>query len=445
MDWKPHPRQEVALRRREFEVLYGGARGGGKTDAGLVWLTWDTENPKYRALVIRKNADDLSDWLDRANVMYNGQGVEIIGKPAIIKFPSGAVIRTGHLKDDQAYTKYQGHEYHRMLIEELTQIPDVERYLKLISSCRSTVPGLKAQIFATCNPGGIGHAWVKERFVDEGKWGEPFKDDKTGRTRIFIPAKVDDNPTLMTNDPSYVDFLNGLPDNLRKAWRDGDWDVFAGQFFPEFIRDVHVIRPIEIPSSWRRVRGLDYGYTAPSACIWGAVDYDDNIYIYRELLQTGLTYEMLANRIMEMTSEDEEVEYTAADTEMFAKTRDTGEYGHDIMADTGVPISQANKERIPGWNLLRERFRRNKLFIFDTCTQLIKDIPAAVHDERKVEDLDTTGSDHTLDAIRYLLMSLPQASIEERRPEVPNLYENDPHAPWNKKSTGGYKNHYSYH
>ena len=127
--------------------MYGGARGGGKTDCGMAWLLRATEHPDARMLVVRRNADDLADWIDRAHKMY--PYAKIVGKPATIKFPSGAIIRTGHLKDDQAYTKYQGHEYQRVLIEELTQIPSEESYLKLISSCRSTIQGLEPRIFCT--------------------------------------------------------------------------------------------------------------------------------------------------------------------------------------------------------------------------------------------------------------------------------------------------------
>lgn len=224
--WSPSEKQEHALVRTEFEILYGGARGGGKTDAGMAWLLYDIHNPRYRGLVIRRNADDLRDWIDRARIMYAGTGAVFSGQPTEIRFPSGAVIRTGHLKDDDAYTKYQGHEYHKMLIEELTQIPTERRYLMLISSCRSTVPDLRPQVFATTNPGGAGHDWVKKRFIDPVEWGMPYTDKITGRQRVFIPAKAEDNPHLMANDPSYVQFLEGLPPNLRKAWRYGEWENY---------------------------------------------------------------------------------------------------------------------------------------------------------------------------------------------------------------------------
>lgn len=232
-EWKPNPGQQTeALSRSEFEILYGGARGGGKTDAGIVWIAEPTSNARYRGLVIRKNATDLGDWVDRAEEMFKLIGGKKVSTKFGIEFhfTSGAKIRTGHLKDESAYNKYQGHEYQRILIEELTLIPSEELYLKLVSSCRSTVEGLKAQIFCTTNPGDVGHIWVKERFVDIGPPNVPvaFKDEETGyvKWRIFIPARVEDNPVLIEKDPGYVAWLNQLPTDLRKAWRSGDWTVY---------------------------------------------------------------------------------------------------------------------------------------------------------------------------------------------------------------------------
>lgn len=237
--WNPQPKQEIALSSKVFELLYGGARGGGKTDAGIVWMIkpYLISNPMYRGLVIRANATDLDDWTDRAGRIYTSLGAIARGTPTTFEFPSGAKIKTGHLKDENAYTKYQGHEYQRMLIEELTQIPTEERYLKLLASCRSTVEGIDARIFCTANPGGVGHSWTKKRFIDPSKPMIKFKDAITGRYRMFIPATIDDNPILMKADPDYVKFLDGLPPDLMEAWRKGNWDLsnIKGAYYAEEI------------------------------------------------------------------------------------------------------------------------------------------------------------------------------------------------------------------
>jgi len=222
MIWKPHKKQEQALKSSAFEILFGGARSGGKTEAGIMWLLYDKNNSKYRALVIRKNATDMNDWTARARSVYEKVGAIYVGGE--FRFPSGATIVLGHLKDDQAFTKYQGHEYHKVLIEELTQIASEELYMKLISSCRSTVDGLKPQIFCTSNPDGVGRFWVKRRFIEGHTPSIPFRDEISGRTRVFIPATVEDNPTIIEKDPDYVKYLESLPPDLKAQWRYGSWD-----------------------------------------------------------------------------------------------------------------------------------------------------------------------------------------------------------------------------
>jgi hypothetical protein len=416
--WEAHPGpQTEALMWKVFELLYGGARGGGKTDAGLAWLEHQTDHPLMRQLVIRKNADDLSDWIERARVMFTSMGATFTGKPAVIKWPSGAITRCGHLKDDNAYEKYQGHEYQRILIEELTQIPTEERYLKLLSSCRSTVKELKPRAFLTTNPGGAGHLWVKERFIDVAAPQTLFKDPVTGRGRIFIPAKVEDNPTLLENDPNYVAFLEGLPENLRKAWREGDWNIFAGQYFQEWNEQKHIVQPFKIPDTWKKYRTIDYGRTAPFACYWVAVDYDNNAWVYREYYEDGKDADENAQKVVELSESDSKVlgrqyEYSILDSSCWAETGHGESIANLISRVTKGRLDclKSPKDRVSGWTVMHQYMRYSKesppkLRFFNTCHNAIRTIPSLIHDERHPEDLDTDGEDHAADAIRYLLQT----------------------------------------
>lgn len=311
-----------------------------------------------------------------------------------------------------------------MLIEELTQIADETNYLKLISSCRSTIPELRPRIFLTTNPGGKGHNWVKNRFVDI---GDPMKvhfDKKTGRSRVYIPATVDDNPTLKDNDPAYISFLEGLPDNLRKAWRYGDWNVFAGQYFSEWNPEKHIVEPFKIPASWKRYRSIDFGRTAPYCCKWYAIDYDGNVWVYREyyshrpdLGEEGKDADVNALEVARLSAIDPIIEgrryqYSVLDSASFAE-EGHGENIAKMMARvtkgklTCIPSS---KKRIAGWTIMHEYLAWDKdhlpkLRYFNTCVNSIRTIPSLIHDERRPEDLDTTMEDHSADTDRYLLQT----------------------------------------
>jgi len=439
--WSPHPGpQTEVLTRREFEILYGGSRGGGKTDGGIAWLTRWVHIPRYRALVIRRNADDLKDWIDRAREMYAGAGGEVFGQPPEVRFPSGAKIRTGHLRDDNAYTKYQGHEYQKIVIEELTQIPTEENYLKLISSCRSTLDNIKPQVFSTTNPGGVGHGWVKKRWGITGAPREAIRtvDKVTERPRVFIPARVEDNPTLMEKDPAYVKFLDGLPPMLKKAWRDGDWDIFAGQYFAEWNQEKHTCVPFEIPQSWKKYRAYDYGKEKPACCLWFAIDYDGRVWVYREFYKTGLNMDEQSRLIAMMSKE--EYDYSIADPSIFSTTGMVDKTGGQTLAETaatnGVVFMPGSNRRIDGWDIVRQylkwtQFQDPKIIFFNTCFNVIRTIPTLIHDEKKIEDCDSTGEDHAADTLRYFLVSLHDRKTPPPKTETEKKMEN-----FRRKMTG---------
>lgn len=418
--WEPHPGpQTEALSRGEDEILYGGARGGGKTDAGLAWLIHPSHllNPRYRFLVVRKNHKDLSDWIDRARLMYRPLGAEIVGNPPQIKFPNGVVGRTGHLKDAGAFEQYIGHEYQKILIEELTLIAKEEHYLKLISSCRSTVPGIKPQIFATTNPGNIGHIWVKKRFVDHGRFTSYF-DSAIGKWRIYIPAKVSDNPTIMENDPGYIRWLQGLPEKLRRAWLEGDWTVFEGQYFSEWDEKAHVYSPFDIPKAWPRIRAIDWGYSDPFCCLWGAIGPDNQIWVYREFYRNRLTDSEYAEKINALSvysdGSPERFDYTVGDPISFwVKNPDTGVERVETYQLNGISILKGDNSRVNGWSRVREYLKLREyqgklspwLHISRECPNLIRTLPDLVHDDNKVEDVADGMEDHAPDALRLMLQS----------------------------------------
>ena len=432
--WTPHPKQKQVLERPEYEILFGGARGGGKTDAGIVWLLHKSKHPKLRALIIRRNADDLRDWTDRANQIYSKLGAVRAGNPPEFKWPKGGIFRTGHLKDEQAYTKYQGHEYQRMLIEELTQIPSEESYLRLLASCRSTVKELRPQIFITTNPGNVGHSWVKERFIDPVAPGETYKDPISGRSRVFIKSLIDDNPTLMDNDPDYVkslEALKGKNPELYKAWRWGSWDIFAGQVFQEFRRDKHVIKQILPRQDMPHYLSFDWGYRAPHAVYAHALvkmKSEDGIVFnrivtYQEWYDTEKHPHELAELVYK-TAKRRKFKKAYADPSMFnIKTDGTMSISMELMKKWRelnkrhwLTIDRGSKNRIQRVATVHDwlSIAPDGLpywLITNNCLNLIRTLPLLVYDEHKTEDVDTNQDDHSYDSVGYFLSSVKFISV----------------------------------
>lgn len=401
------------------EILFGGARGGGKTDTGQVWLAEHVKNPRYRALVIRKNSDDLKDWVDRSARMYQGLGVKIAYRPWELTFPSGAKILTGHLKDQDAYGKYQGHEYQRMLIEELTQIPDEKRYKQLKASNRSTVSGIPAQMFATTNPGGIGHTWVRKRFVDFAPYYN-ITTDEFGLRRVYIPATIDDNPALKQADPDYVRQLEALKEtdpDLWKAWRLGDWNIIAGQAFREWNKLYHVTPRFDYPlKDCKRFIGFDWGYNAPGVAVWIAVTPENKygvvrVYVYRELWLTQTDPKEWAKQL-NMIRKIDGVRDMWLPHDCFNK--EMGESIAEIFhRDGGMNVKPAStlkkgarhmRKAIMHGMLSDAADGRPYLQLHPNCSQLAESIPELINDDSDPEDIDTEGPDHGYDALTEALM-----------------------------------------
>jgi phage terminase large subunit len=428
MSWTPTDRQAQALSRQEREVLYGGARGGGKTDCGLVWLCLDPDfiiNPGYRGLVLRKSFSDLSDWISRARKFLHGRA-EIFTHPAEIRFSSGAIVYMGHWGDPSAVSMYLGREFHKILLEELTDIFASENdYLKLLGSLRSSVPELKPQLFATTNPGGKGHSWVKRRWVDVAT-NRTFYDPESGQTRIYIPSKVSDNPYLCENDPSYVSYLDSLPDRLRRAWRDGSWELSEGAFFTDFGNHMEEavlnVPEMECISGFRLFGSLDVG-RCTSFGLW-YVDSNNiihRLFSYYAELNSTRDHALAIKQQVETHSQSHGhfPKYVYADPSAWTaiKLNETmwrapiDEYVDSWPKST--LFEKANNNRVNGCLVMQDLFKirdgKPQVFYVDKFnTAYAEAIPAAginLNNTNEYEKSDA-WTDHVCDEARYGLVGL---------------------------------------
>lgn len=185
------------------------------------------------------------------------------------------------MQHEESKRDYWGHQYQFIGFDELTEFTE-SQYLYMMARCRSPYPGLNPRMRSTTNPGNRGHVWVKERFVDVATPGHTYTDPKTGLTRMFIPGRVYDNPTLMDNDPGYISRLESMATIDQRRLLHGDWEVFEGQVFSELSQRVHGCDPFDIPPEWEKFMVLDWGFAKPFSVGWYAVDYDKNLYRYRE-------------------------------------------------------------------------------------------------------------------------------------------------------------------
>ena len=273
-----------------------------------------------------------------------------------------------------------------------------------------TRDGFRPSFFAGTNPGGIGHDWVKKLFVDQD--AEFLRDAEIDPEQVqFIPALVTDNPALMARDPGYLKRLEALPEEERKALRYGDWDVFIGQFFKAWRRSLHVCAGFEIPPDWKRYRAIDYGGSAPWVCLWFAVDPScspKRIYVYREYSAAGSTLGHNVREVLRL-SEGERYETTWADPSMWNRTQDEANARislADQCSRLGLKLTRGYNDRDAGWTLMKEALEPApdglpSLIYFWTCRECVSSIPSLVHDDKRVEDLDTDGNDHCADASRY--------------------------------------------
>jgi len=398
-------------------VACGGARGPGKSHAILAQVGIDDcqRVPGLKVLFLRSlqraAKESFEDVIARVLVATPHEY-----SANVLTFPNGSRIVLGGFKDDRDIDKYIGIEYDIIVVEEATLLSET-KYQMLEGSLRTSKQGWRPRMYLSTNPGGIGHAWFKKRIVT------PYRLKHEGRTR-FIPSTYRDNPFL---NPEYVDWLEGLAGKLGKAWRDGDWDIFEGQAFPQWNADAHIVDPFPLPDHWAKWRAVDWGYSNPFACLWMTKDPDSGrIFVYREIYGTQLTDRQQARIIRENTPPTEKINVTYADPSMWA-AKSAGSSVTDTASEyavEGVVLTKADNNRVDGKRKIDRLLAslpdgKPGLQVFSNCYNLIRTLPELVLDKTQVEDVDTTQEDHAYDALRYGQTNQRQHAKDTQPPTHP--------------------------
>lgn len=463
--WAPQEKQEVFMRRPEYEALYGGAAGGGKSDALVNEALRQVDNCDYRAIIFRKTFPQLSDLIDRSMQIYKlaYPRARYNGSNHCWTFPSGAKIYFGSMQHTKDRLNYQGKHFDFIGFDELTHFT-WEEYSYMFSRNRPSkspkgTKKTRVYIRATTNPGGIGHGWVKNRFIDAAEPLTPITEQAEiitpegetkiiTRDRVFVPATVFDNKILLEEDPSYLGSLALLPEKERNALLYGEWDTFTGQYFTEFrdhpdmkaARDhgcdlpadellrqhrwTHVIEPFDMDTAdtrwWNVYRSYDFGYDKPFSVGWYAVSPDGTIYRIMEWYgctktpNTGIHWDQY-----QQAKEVARIE----NTHPWLKGKRIQGVADPAIFKGSVPVSAAftkeriyftegNNERLPGLMQCHYRLQfddngRSRFYVFKNCKDFIRTIPLMMYDEKKYEDIDSDLEDHICDEWRYFCMSRP--------------------------------------
>ena len=409
----PTKRQKEFFASRARFTAYGGARGGGKSWAlrrKLVAMCLRYDG--LSCLLVRRTLPELkTNHVIPFLREYNGILSYSDSEKALL-FPNGSRIALGYCAADKDALRYQGQEYDVIAIDEATQLSEFR--FSIFKACLRGSNDFPRRMYLTCNPGGIGHSWVKRLFVDR-----DFREGENPDDYNFIPARVFDNPILIEADPEYVSSLESLPERLRDAWLYGRWDVFEGQFFPEFDVAIHVCTRREIPSRLSRFIALDYGFDRLAALLVG-IDEQGNVWVIREHCESGLTLSEAAIRAAAL-AEGESAEYAVCSPDLWNRRQDSGLSGFEIMqgAKGMPPMRPADDRRVPGWRVLREYLSAKAghpfIRISSECKELIECLPALLCDVRRNEDASDSPHKitHAPEALRYAVMSRPQLLSEE--------------------------------
>ena len=422
MDIKISKKQQAFINAKATEVLFGGAAGGGKSYGQTVdAFIYALKYPGSRQLLLRRTYRDLDKSIVRIVLGWYPRGIFSYNSSSHVgRFINGSCIDFGYCANENDVYQYQGAEYDVIRFDELTHFTEAQ-YIYLISRVRGANDFPK-QIKSSTNPGGVGHQWVKERFVDPSPYNTEFIGDD-GMSRIFIPSLLSDNKFLMEKDPNYKKRLEALSERERKALLYGDWNIFDGQYFTEFSRDVHVSKPFEIPKEWRRYRAFDYGLDR-LACYWIAIDSMRTVYVYKELCKSDLPISTACEQIIKVNEYDD-IYATLAPPDMFSRSQESGRNKASIFYEHGVTLTKSSNDREAGWLAIKELLKTDangisKLVIFDNCTELIKCLPALQVDPKRPTDCLTEPHDitHACDALRYFAVYYSRPAEPEKPKSV---------------------------
>lgn len=420
-------KQDLFMKSEAFETLFGGAAGGGKSYGQLVdALIYALQYGKSKQIIFRRTFPDLERSIIRTSLeLYPREIASYNSSKHTWTFDNGSIIDFGYIDTENDVYQYQSAEYDVIRFDELTHFTEY-MYTYMISRCRGANDYPK-RIKSSTNPGGVGHLWVKERFVDIGPSGEIHTCRlETGQetTRLFIPSFVTDNKFLMERDPEYVKRLDALPEKERKALKEGNWDIFDGQYFKDFDRAVNVIEPFDIPDNWDKYRTLDYGLDK-LACYWIAIDPQGYEYCYKELYESDLIISEAAAKILEMNGDDK-IKYTYAPPDLWNRRQDTGKNAYDIFRENGIILTKTSNNRVLGWYSVQEHLKiekikdeqtgeeikRSKLRFFSTCRHILRTLPAIQRDEKNPNDCAKEPHEltHGPDAIRGFCIERTKAT-----------------------------------
>lgn len=435
-----------------FEVLFGGARGGGKTEASLGdWMEHQQTYGEHAiGVFFRRNRADLEEVIARAQYLFKRLGAKWNENKHTFTFPNGARLKFAYLERDEDAMNYQGHSYTRLYFEEVTQYPSPTPIMKLKATLRSAA-GVPCGMRMTANPGGPGHSWVKARYIDPAPQGfqilteeDEYELDgemvKIKLERVFIPSKIKNNKLLLRNDPTYILRLKSAgSEALVKAWLDGDWNIVDGAFFDEWDQNKHVLRTEDwlhrIPRNAPKFKAFDWGSAKPFSVGWYTVSDGTWGLPFGALLKFKEWYgkkgpnvglKMDAAAVAEGILEREKtipgiVSAGYADPAIFV--RNGGPSIAETMVLKGVSWMPADNKRVPGWEQLHVRLKGEHgspmLYFLDCCEDSIRTIPTLEHSETRLEDVDTDGEDHAGDETRYAVMSRPWVpAVEGLPPEI---------------------------